>query len=255
MILFNETLDGRTGVIAGEGIWKWRLYNYAKTKDHQSFNELINKTVQFLSLKDQKKNFRIYNKSNFRENEPVIFDAEVYNESYELTNEAEAGLTIRNEDAKEFPFVFNKAGNAYHLDAGTFPPGNYSYQAQVTLGSNIYTDAGQFSVSAIDLEALNTVADHHLLFQLADGSGGKMVYPANMDQLAENILARDDIRPVTFTRKKYEDLLNKGWVLALIVGLLTLGVVYAQKSRQLLKQDLQHYGKDDFYYHPGYRYP
>lgn len=222
MILFNETLDGRTGVIAGEGIWKWRIYNYAKTKDHQAFNELINKTVQFLSLKDQKKNFRIYNKSNYRENEPVVFDAEVYNESYELTNEAEAGMTIRNEDGKEFPFVFNKAGNAYHLDAGTFPPGNYSYQAKVTLGSNIYTDAGQFSVSAIDLEALNTVADHHLLYQLAAETGGKMVYPSNMDLLAENILARDDIRPVTYTRKKYEDLLNNGWVVALILGLLTM---------------------------------
>jgi hypothetical protein len=222
MILFNETLDGRTGVIAGEGIWKWRFYNYAKTKDHQSFNELINKIIQFLSLKDQKKNFRIYNKSNFRENEPVIFDAEVYNESYELTNEPEVGITIRNEDAKEFPYVFNKAGNAYYLDAGTFPPGNYSYQAQVSLGSNIYNAAGQFSISAIDLEALNTVADHHLLFQLADGSGGKMVYPSDMDLLAENILAREDIRPVTWSRKKYEDLLNKGWVLVLIIGLLTL---------------------------------
>ncbi|MCK9399260.1 MAG: hypothetical protein M0Q51_04625 [Bacteroidales bacterium] len=222
MILFNETLDGRTGVIAGEGIWKWRFYNYAKTKDHQSFNELINKIIQFLSLKDQKKNFRIYNKSNFRENEPVIFDAEVYNESYELTNEPEVGITIRNEDAKEFPYVFNKAGNAYHLDAGTFPPGNYSYQAKVSLGSSLYNASGQFSVTAIDLEALNTVADHHLLFQLADGSGGKMVYPSDLDLLAENILAREDIRPVTYTRKKYEDLLNKRWVLALIIGLLTL---------------------------------
>jgi hypothetical protein len=222
MILFNETLDGRTGVIAGEGIWKWRIYNFAKTKDHVAFNELINKTVQFLSLKDQKKNFRIYNKSNYRENEPVIFDAEVYNESYELTNEAEAGITIRNEDGKEFPFVFNKAGNAYHLDAGTFPPGNYSYQAKVTLGSNIYSDAGQFSVSAIDLEALNTVADHHLLYQLAVETGGKMFYPKDMDLMADNIMARDDIRPVTYTRKKYEDLLNKGWVVALILGLLTL---------------------------------
>jgi hypothetical protein len=222
MILFNETLDGRTGVIAGEGIWKWRIYNYAKTKDHQAFNELINKTVQFLSLKDQKKNFRIYNKSNYRENEPVVLDAEVYNESYELTNEAEVSITIKNEEGKEFPFVFNKSGNAYHLDAGTFPPGNYSFQAKVTLGSNIYTDAGQFSVSAIDLEALNTVADHHLLYQLAAETGGKMVYPSNMDLLADNIRARDDIRPVTYTRKKYEDLLNKGWVLALIAGLLTL---------------------------------
>jgi hypothetical protein len=222
LVLFNETLDGRTGVITGEGLWKWRLYNYAKSKDHLAFNELINKTIQYLSLKDQKKNFRIYNQSNFRENEPVIFDAEVYDESYELTNEPEVGITIRNEDASQFPFVFNKTGNAYHLDAGTFPPGNYSYQSQATLGSKIFSASGQFSVSAIDLEALNTVADHHLLYQLAGESGGNLYYPADLDRLAEDIIDREDIRPVTYTRKKYEDLLNKGWLLALITGLLTL---------------------------------
>jgi hypothetical protein len=222
LVLLNETLDGRTGVISGEGIWKWRLYNYAKSRDHQSFNELINKIVQYLSLKDQKKNFRIYNQSNFRENEPVTFDAEVYDESYELTNEPEVGITIRNEDDKQFPYVFNKAGNAYHLDAGTFPPGNYSYAAEARLGNDIFTARGQFSVSAIDLEALNTVADHHLLYQLALESGGNLYYPSDLEKLADNIIARDDIRPVSYTRKKYEDLLNKGWLLALITGLLAM---------------------------------
>jgi hypothetical protein len=178
--------------------------------------------VQYLSLKDQKKNFRIYNQSNFRENEPVTFDAEVYNDSYELTNEPEVGITIRNEEDKQFPYVFNKAGNAYDLDAGTFPPGNYSYEAKARLGNNIYSAEGEFSVSAIDLEALNTVADHHLLYQLAKETGGKSYYPADLNLLADDILGRDDIRPVIYTHKKYEDLLNKGWVLALIIGLLTM---------------------------------
>ncbi|NTV83451.1 MAG: hypothetical protein HGA23_04000 [Bacteroidales bacterium] len=222
MILLSETLDGRSGVISGEGLWKWRLYNYARTKDHQAFNELVNKIVQYLSLKDQKKNFRIYSQTSFRETEPVIFDAEVYNESYELTNEPEVELIIKNEEDRQFPFVFNKTGNAYHLDAGNFPPGNYTYQAQAVAGNNIFSAAGQFSVSAIDLEALNIVADHQLLYQLAEGSGGKMFYPANLDQLADDILAREDIRPVTYTRKKYEDLLNNGWILAVIIGLLTM---------------------------------
>jgi len=49
-----------------------------------------------------------------------------------------------------------------------------------------------------------------------------MFYPANLDQLADDILAREDIRPVTYTRKKYEDLLNNGWILAVIIGLLTM---------------------------------
>lgn len=222
MILFNETLDGRSGVITGEGIWKWRLFNYARTKDHLAFNELINKIIQYLSLKEQKKNFRIYHQTNFRETETVAFDAEVYNESYELTVEPEVDMVITDENGRQFPFVFNKAGNSYHLDAGAFTPGNYSYQAQAKSVATNYTASGQFSVSAIDLEALNTVADHHLLFQLAEGSGGKMFFPGQYNDLIEDIKSRDDIRPVTFTRKKYEDLLNKGWLLAVILGLLTL---------------------------------
>jgi hypothetical protein len=222
MILFNETLDGRSGVICGEGMWKWRIYNYARTKDHLAFNELVNKMVQYLSLKEQKKNFRVYNQTDFRETDPVIFDAEVYDESYELTVEPEAEIEIKNEDGRQFPFVFNKSGNSYHLDAGSFPPGNYTYQAKAVFGSNTYSATGQFSVTAIDLEALNTVADHHLLYQLAQSGGGKMYFPSELDNLASDISSREDIRPVTYTHKKFEDLLNKGWLFALILGLLTL---------------------------------
>lgn len=222
LILMNETLDGRSGVIAGEGLWKWRMFNYAKLQNHQAFNELVNKIVQYLSLKDQKKNFRVYSQGNFRENEHVVFDAEVYNESYELTIEPEVNITIRNEEGNQFPYVFNKSGNSFHLDAGIFPPGNYSFQAQASLGGIPNTASGQFSVSAIDLEALNTVADHKLLYQISEGSGGKMFFPADLDKLAEDILAREDIRPVTYTKRKYEDLLNKGWIFLLIAGLLTL---------------------------------
>jgi hypothetical protein len=209
-------------VITGEGIWKWRLYNYAKTKDHEAFNELINKIIQYLSLKDQKKNFRIYSPSNFLETESVILDAEVYNESYELTTEPEVEIEIKDEEGTQFPFVFNKTSNAYHLDAGTFAPGNYTYNAQAKFADNTYSASCQFSVSSIDLEAINTVADHHLLFQLSEGSDAKMYQPAQMDQLADDLLARDDIRTVSYARKKYEDLLNKGWLFAVILGLLTL---------------------------------
>jgi len=222
LILFNESLDGRSGLIAGEGLWKWRLYNYAKSSNHQAFNELINKIIQYLSLKEQKKNFRVYNQVNFRENEPVIFDAEVYDENYELTIEPEAELSIQSEEGAVFPFSFNRLSNAYRLDAGSFPPGNYSYMARATLGNTVFTHNGQFSISSLDLEALNTIADHRLLYQLAEESGGALYYPGDLDKLTEDILAREDIRPVSYSIKKYKDLLNNGWLLVSILSLLAL---------------------------------
>ncbi|MDX9906779.1 MAG: hypothetical protein RBS55_09360 [Bacteroidales bacterium] len=222
LILLNETLEGRKGIIAGEGLWKWRLYNYARFQNHQAFNELINKLVQYLSLKDQKKNFRVYQPGSFRETTSVLFDAEVYNDNYELTTLPEVQLSIINEEGKTFPYVFNKSGNSYHLDAGAFPPGNYSFRAETSLDGRTLYESGEFSVLSLDLEALNTVADHNLLYQLASETGGEMFYPADLDKLSSAILEREDIRPLTYTGKKYEDLLNKSWILVLILGLLTL---------------------------------
>lgn len=222
LILFTETTEGRKGVVTGEGIWKWRLYNYAKTKDHAYFNEIINKAVQFLSLRDQKKNFRIYHPVNFMENRSIIFDAEVYNDSYELITDPEVEMIIRNEEDIQFPFTFNKAGDSYRLDAGKFPPGNYAYEARTESDGKPLISRGQFSVSAIDLEALNTIADHQLLYQLATENGGRMYYTDELALLADDILGRDDIRTVTYSRKKYEDVLNKTWVLILILSLLAL---------------------------------
>jgi hypothetical protein len=222
LILFNETLDGRTGVMAGEGIWKWRLYDYVRNGSHDAFNELVNKTVQYLSLKEQKKKFRIYQQTNFLENQQVEFDAELYNDNYELINSPDVGITIQNEDGRQFQFVFNKAGNAYHLNCGSFPPGNYSFTAKVTDNSQYPPESGQFSVSALDLESLNTIADHNVLFQLAQENQGALYNRDQLDDLGEELLKREDIRPVTYARKSYEDLINKWWVVALIIGFLTL---------------------------------
>jgi hypothetical protein len=221
LILFNETLDGRTGVIAGQGIWKWRLYDYARNNSHDNFNGLVNKMVQFLSLKDQKKQFRVYHQSNFQENQVVEFDAEIYNDSYELVNDPDIGITIQDESGKQFPFIFNKSGNAYHLNAGSFPPGNYSYVAKTVEGTQYPSESGQFSVSALDLEALNTIADHHLLYQVATENGGRMYQLSQIKELEEELLNREDIKPVTYAQKSYEDLINKWWVIGIIVLLLS----------------------------------
>lgn len=222
MILFNETLDGRSGVIAGEGIWKWRLYDYARNENHLAFDELVNKMVQFLGLKEQKKKFRIYHKTNFLENQAVEFDAELYNENYELVNTPDIGITIQDEEGRQFPFVFNKTGNAYQLSTGTFPPGNYTYVAKAGETAQYPPESGQFTVSSLDLESLNTIADHNLLYQLAQENEGKLYGPGQLGQLAEDLLQREEIKPVTYTRKSYEDLINKWWVVGIILGLLTM---------------------------------
>lgn len=222
LMLFNTVGERKIGVIAGEGIWKWKLRDFADHKDNDIFNELISKTIQYLSVKVDKSLFRVVTKSNYFENQPVEFEAEVYNESYELINDPEVSVTITNEDKKTFPYTFTKTSNAYRLNAGMFPVGEYKYEARVKIGDRILTERGEFSVSPLMVEAANTVADHQLLYALAKKHGGDMLYPRELSKLEKLLTSREDIKTVSYTEKKLNDLVNLKWVFFLLIGLLAI---------------------------------
>lgn len=222
MMYFNENGENKMAVFNGEGIWRWRLQDFAMHGNHNLMDELISKTVQYLSLKTDKSFFRVKAKNNFPENEAVELEAEVYNESYELINTPDVNIVISDANGKKFPYAFTKTTNAYRLNAGVFPVGEYSYEARVKVGEKVYTQNGKFSVSALQIELTNTVADHQLLYSLSKNHGGEMIYPAGMDQLSEKLKAREDVKSVSYSEKKLDDLLNLKWIFFLLLTLLSI---------------------------------
>jgi hypothetical protein len=80
--------------------------------------------------------------------------------------------------------------------------------------------SGRFSVSALNIEGLRTMADHNLLFQVAENSGGAMFYPGQWEQLAEAINAREDILPVMYSQKEFHELINLKAVFFILMLLL-----------------------------------
>lgn len=206
----------------GEGIWKWRLQDFAAHGNADLFNELVSKTVQYLSVKADKSFFRILAKTTNQENEPVEIQAEVYNESYELVNTPEVNMEIRDAQGKKFPFVFSKTDKAYRLNAGSFPPGEYHYEAKVKVGNKVYSKQGEFSIMALQLEHTNTVADHHVLYNMAKQNNGEMIYPAQMDQVAAKLMAREDIKPVSYSEKKLDELIQLKWIFFLLLAWMSI---------------------------------
>ncbi len=221
LLLFNDNGGNKTAVLAGEGIWKWRLRNYAEKNNHDAINELITKTVQYLSVKENKNHFRILSKNNFMENEPVLLDAEVYNDSYELVNTSEVKIKITNKDKKTFPFTFSKTDKAYTLSAGYFPMGTYTYQAVAKLADKTYTSNGIFSVSPLQIESSETVADHHLLYALAKKFNGEMVFSNELEKLSKILNDREDIRSVSYSHKRFKEIINIKLLFFLILIMLT----------------------------------
>ncbi|MBL7884965.1 MAG: hypothetical protein JNL69_12910 [Bacteroidia bacterium] len=222
LMTFSNSTNTKVALFYGEGIWKWRLQDYAAHGSHQLFDEFVSKTVQYLSVKENKSFFRVFSKTNFFENQSIELDAELYNESYELINTPDVDLAITNFENKKFPFAFNRTMNAYHANVGSLPVGDYKYEAKTKVGDKLYNQKGSFSVSALQIELTNTVADHQLLYALASNHDGEMVYPQTMETLADKLMNRQDIVPVSFTEKKLTDLISLKWILFLIVLLLAL---------------------------------
>ncbi len=222
LFIFNQMPDYKTGVILGEGIWKWRMNNFANDGNFIAFDDLINKSVQFLALRVDKSMFRIFHSTNFEENENIEFEAELYNDIYELINQPEVSITITGSDEKNYPFYFSKSSNAYFLDAGNFPPDSYSYYAKVQSGDKIHTESGEFTVSSVSIEEVNTIADHNLLYKLAKDNDGNMIFTENLNDLPMMIKNREDITSISYSSKKFTEILSLPWLLAIVLFLLSL---------------------------------
>lgn len=223
LLVLGTQNDVRTAVLCGEGLWRWRLFDYLQHDNHQFFDELLGKCIQYVSIKDDKRKFRVnLSKNIFNENEQVIFDAELYNDNYELINEPDATMIIADGQGKEYNFTFNKSGRAYNLNAGILPVGNYSFRAAVIYNGQTLSYNGQFSVQPIQLELYETTADHSTLRQLSAKYGGQMVYPDQMESIADMIKAKETVKPVRYETVQTRPVINLKWIFFILLALLSL---------------------------------
>ncbi len=223
LITFNDDENNRYGFFTGEGFWRWRLIDFDRNNNHDVSNDVVCKSIQYLVARNDKRKFRVYAVENtFYENESILFNAEYYNQSYELVNKPEVKLVLTNEKNKNYTYNFSRTANAYKLDAGILAPGTYIYAARVVSGGNNEIAKGIVIVKPLQLEATDTKANHDLLKQLAIATGGKFIPFKDLDQLAEWIKKQGAIKPVMYNQKDYRDLINQKWVFFLILLLMTM---------------------------------
>jgi len=198
------------------------LANKTISRYHDIFEEILGKSIQYLTLKEDKRKFRIsLDKNIFNENESINFDAELYNNSYELINDPDATLTITNSEGKDFNYTFSKTSNAYTIRDKVFPVGNYNFRGTVNNAGEQLTYNGKFSVQPIQLEVFETTADHGVLKLLSEKYGGQLVFPNNINAIAET-LKENPIKPVVYSTSKTRSILNLRWIFFGLLGLLIL---------------------------------
>jgi hypothetical protein len=218
---FSKQGEYRQAVCAVEGLWKWRLYEFLKTNNHQLFDELINKSVQFLSVKEDKRPFRLRHEKLIYENEPLLIEADLYDANYEKVNSAEVNLLIRDEDENEYNFSFNKTAISYNIELNELKVGNYSYEANVILNGKELLNKGKFSVLPLELEKISSQANTQILYNLSQKYGGKSYYKSQFSEL-KNELSSIESQSLTYKEESQSDFINFKWIFILLFVFLTL---------------------------------
>lgn len=227
LLVFHQTDDFKSAVFVGNGLWRWRNYNYMLENNHEAFDEVIMKTIQYLAVKEDKSFFRVKTSNVFNENEHITFDAELYNQNYELVNDPEVTMVISSNDQK-YTYAFSRTLKSYILDAGNFPEGEYQWVASVKYGDVNYTKKGFFNVKKINVEFVNLVANHQLMKNIASANDGEMYYPSQLDEMEKSIIDNNEIKTIARYIKQHDSLLNS--VLLLIGIFLLLGIEWVLRK-------------------------
>lgn len=223
LLAFDDKEEKKVAVLCAEGLWRWRLYDFQQNKNHDFTNQFIQQIIQYLAVKEDKRPFKINLPKNiFNENEPVTFEAELYNKSYQLVNESIVSLIIKDANSKKtFNYEFSRSGNGYRAEIDNLPTGNYTFTASSKLNEQPYTFSGKFTVAPLQLENLSSIANHQLLYQISNETGGKLFYPNQFESLSKTIADNQNIKPLLYDTFKTDAIINKKWIFFLIIALLS----------------------------------
>ncbi|NJO00609.1 MAG: carboxypeptidase regulatory-like domain-containing protein [Bacteroidia bacterium] len=222
LLIVNQNGNTKTAILTGEGIWQWRLEEFALEDSHESFDELVSKLVQFLSTKEDKRRLRVYPiRNEFYDFEKVIFESEVYNEIYERIYGQKINLSITNAQGKTTTYSFTSDEGNTRFEISGLPKGIYSYVASAQLQDRVERSSGEFTVRDLQLEALNNTANHNLLRQLSGKSGGTFYTPAQLRALEDELLKKRKPNIIHST-EDLSEMINLKWIFFLLLGLAAL---------------------------------
>lgn len=221
ILFFGQNDVRKYGVFVGEGIWRWRMNEFVRSKAAPNFDAFFQQVSAYLAVKKQSSALRVTPPRRFTIAERIKIKAEFYNEALELITKPEVQLEITAKKGKS-RFDFVPTSNFYTADLGNLPAGTYQWKASTKHNGKSYQKSGEFVVEAIALESLDTRADHGVLRQIAQQGNGMFARINQAEKAWKHLENRPDLVDVTFEESTQRDLLDYVWILLLIATLFAL---------------------------------
>lgn len=221
-LLATFTKEGRKGaILAGEGIWKWRVYSNSQEKTFFNFDSFINKLVQYLSSKKKLSRLDLTYESLVYQNDAIKIDATYFDSNYEVDTRANLTLILKNkqtEEVKRYPF--RVIDNHYTTSVSSLAKGDYTFT--VIVNEQKTQKSGGFKVLDYNIEQQFTYANTDALKNLVTNSNGILFHTSSINRLIDKLLNDNELKPIQKSTAKQASLIDWKWLLAIIVIALSL---------------------------------
>lgn len=222
-LLYLVEAEGRkTAYMMADGIWQWRLQEFASNENTKAFDDVFLKLIQYLSTKEDKRKFRVYTtKEEFFDNESVSFSAEVYNDSYERIYGNDVSIKVTNEigNVSEYSFIPSSANSKLEISGLT--QGVYKYESTTKRDGKSEKVFGQFTVKNLQLELLDQRANFTLLRQVAANTDGKFYTLETLSDIPSD-LNKLNSKGIMHSNEDFLAIINLKWLFFLLLALLSI---------------------------------
>lgn len=214
MLAVFENDTQKSGVLLGEGIWKWRAAIYNSTGSFQDFDMFLSNMIQFVASTKKRERLAIQYENTYPANTPITIAALYVDKNYEFDSRASLSLQLINTDTNiKQNIPFSPLNNSFEAILTDLPAGDYTFTVEVD--NQTIKKSGAFKVTKFQIEEQFTRANVKGFLNLATQTNGKAYYGSEI-QLAINDLLTDDRYVIKQqTIKKNEELI--GWKLLLIL--------------------------------------
>lgn len=216
MMVFSEEGAARNAFLLGENIWKWRVESHLNTKSFEQFDIFLDKTIQFLATNSKRKSLVVNHESFYNSGEPLTITAQYFNKNYEFEENARLTIVVKNKStnvSKTYDFL--KGNNEYKINLDGLTTGKYSFTVKENASNTTYS--GAFEVLDFEIEKQFVNPDLTRLEQTAANTGGKVYYPAQIDNLIDFLAKNEaykEIQKETIKRSPLIDLISLLIILA-----------------------------------------
>jgi hypothetical protein len=216
-----ENGDQKSGVLFGEGIWKWRAASFINTNSFQDFDGFLSNTVQYLASNQKRERLSLQYKNIYPANAAISIAAFYVDKNYQFDERAQLSVKVTNTDTDVSQNVsFSLQSNSFNAVLEDLPAGNYVFTVSVAQQS--VQKSGKFKITNYQIEEQFTKANVDGLSAIAEKTNGKLYFNSNDNNLINDLLT--DKRYVTAQSviTKKESLIE--WQLLLILAIASFSI-------------------------------